>query len=256
MPCASTHKGFSLVEIAIVLVIVGLLLGGLLMPLSAQVEGRRISETQKAMDEINQALTGFAIANGRLPCPASGAIATGAANAGMEQITGTACSASPSEGVLPWATLGVSETDAWGRRYGYRVTALFARGIPQTTFGCSTASPNPNPNPPSNPTRSAFALCSPGDIDVRDAATGNVIADNVPALVISYGPNGLGAYTSAGTQIATSGAGADEAENADADAIFVSHVPSSAAANKFDDLVAWLSPNTLFNRMVSAQILP
>lgn len=251
MPCASTHKGFSLVEIAIVLVIVGLLLGGLLLPLSAQVEGRRISETEKAMEEIKQALIGFAITNGRLPCPASGAIATGAANAGMEQYTGTgatlACTAA--EGVLPWATLGVSELDAWGRRYGYRLTLWFGRGLGQTTFG-------PGCTPPSVPTSAAFALCTAGDINVKDSAAGNSIAANIPALVVSYGPNGLGAYTSSGTQISAAGAGADEAENTDADAIFVSHVPSNTAANKFDDLVAWLSPNTLFNRMVSAQILP
>jgi prepilin-type N-terminal cleavage/methylation domain-containing protein len=42
------RAGFTLVEMAIVLVIVGLLLGGLLMPLSAQIEQRRIGETQKA----------------------------------------------------------------------------------------------------------------------------------------------------------------------------------------------------------------
>lgn len=248
-----THRnstsGFTLVEMAIVLVIVGLLLGGLLMPLSAQMDQRRNSETQKALEEINQALIGFAIANGRLPCPANGTIATGTANAGMEQFTGTgaaqACTAP--EGVLPWATLGVSELDAWGRRYGYRVTLLFARGIPQANFGCT---------PPSNPTRSPFALCSVGDINVMDSATGNVIAANVPALVISHGPNGLGAFISTGTLIAAAGAGTDEAENTDVDVNFVSHVPSSAATNRFDDLVAWLSPNTLFNRMVSAQILP
>ncbi len=57
------RAGFTLVEMAIVLVIVGLLLGGLLMPLSAQVEQRRIGETQKALDEIKEALVGFAIAN-------------------------------------------------------------------------------------------------------------------------------------------------------------------------------------------------
>lgn len=250
MQQAQPHSsGFTLVEMAVVLVIIGLLLGGLLMPLSAQVENRRVSETQKALDEINQALIGFAVVNGRLPCPASGAIATGSAGAGVEQTTGSgstlACSAA--EGVLPWATLGVNELDAWGRRYGYRVTTLFARGLPQTTFGCT---------PPSNPTSAAFALCTPGDITVKDSSAGNSIASNIPALVLSYGPNGLGAYTSAGTQISAAGAGTDEAENTNGNATFVSHPPSSAAGNAFDDLVIWLSPNTLFNRMVSAQKLP
>ena len=52
--------GFTLVEIAIVLVIVGLLIGGLLTPLAAQLEQRRGSETQKALDEAKEALFGFA----------------------------------------------------------------------------------------------------------------------------------------------------------------------------------------------------
>jgi len=44
---------------AIVLVIIGLLLGGLLMPLSAQLEQQRISETQKYLDQIREALLGL-----------------------------------------------------------------------------------------------------------------------------------------------------------------------------------------------------
>ena len=48
--------GFSLIEMAFVLVIVTLLLGGLLVPFSTQVEQKRIAETQKAMEEIKEAL--------------------------------------------------------------------------------------------------------------------------------------------------------------------------------------------------------
>ena len=115
-------SGFTLVEMAIVLVIIGLLLGGMLMPLSAQMEQRRNSETQKALDEINQALIGFAVANGRLPCPATATIISGAAGAGIENLpTATGCTGGQS-GVLPWSTLGVSETDAWNWRYTYRVS--------------------------------------------------------------------------------------------------------------------------------------
>ncbi|HUW25479.1 MAG TPA: prepilin-type N-terminal cleavage/methylation domain-containing protein [Gallionella sp.] len=66
----SYQPGFTLVEMAIVLAIVGLLLGGLIPTLSAQMESQRINETRKQLDEIQQALMGFAIINGRLPCPA------------------------------------------------------------------------------------------------------------------------------------------------------------------------------------------
>lgn len=233
-----TNRGFTLVEIAIVMAIIGLLLGGLLVPLSAQVDAQRSSETQKAINEIREALMGFALANGRLPCPADPAIATGSVNAGMEDPTPMVTVCARELGVLPWVTLGVPETDAWGRRYTYRVTAIFADAI-GTTFGCT---------PSTTPTQSSFALCSLGDITVTDGAVN--IATDIPAVIVSHGKNGLGAYTSLGTQIA--GATGNEQENADADTTFV----NTSFTPTYDDQVAWISTNILMNRMVAAQKLP
>jgi len=62
-------NGFTLIEMAITLFIVALLLGGLLVPLGAQVEHRKVTETQKALDEIKEALLGYVIINGYFPCP-------------------------------------------------------------------------------------------------------------------------------------------------------------------------------------------
>ena len=246
------HKtsGFTLVEMAIVLVIVGLLLGGLLMPLSAQIEQRRIGETQKALEEIKEALIGFAVANGRLPCPAIATIASGAPNAGLEACNGgtfgncTQCA--NTAGVFPWATLSVSETDAWSWRFSYRVTNFFSQGITQPLgLGCI---------PDTLPTKASFALCSPGDNNVCPSNAGcpaTTIASTIPAIVVSHGKNGAGAYNTQGTLIPVS-TNADEAANSDGNTNFVSHTPTST----FDDLVTWLSPHILFNRMVTAGKLP
>lgn len=248
------RAGFTLVEMAIVLIIVGLLLGGLLMPLSAQVEQRRIGETQKALEEIKESLIGFAIANGRLPCPAPATTATGAPLAGLEPspIVAGAVGCTNAAGVLPWATLGVNETDAWGNRYTYRVTKEFTRTVPQVTF-TSCATP-----PPSNPQYAAFALCSQGNMTILNMGGGSTISSNVPAVVVSHGKNGNGAYTSQGTQLPL-GADMDEQDNqlttsgtATANNNFISKTPTAT----FDDIVTWVSPNILFNRMVSAQKLP
>lgn len=237
--------GFSLVEMAIVLVIVTLLLSGMLPALSGQVEQRHVSETSKQLDEIRQALIGYAIINGRLPCPADGAIATGLANAGREATTGTGsamtCSNAGSVRVLPWATLGVGETDAWGRRFTYRVTTTFADGTDGT--GCTGAVT----------AGASFQLCSSGNLNVLSAATGGAnVVTNIPVVVISHGANGLGAYTTGGQQIF--GASGDESENADNDNIFVSH--DFMSSPKFDDIVVWLPPSILLNRMVAAGKLP
>lgn len=48
----SRPGGFSLVEMAIVLLIVALLLGGLLPTLSSQVDQQRRGEARKQMDEL------------------------------------------------------------------------------------------------------------------------------------------------------------------------------------------------------------
>lgn len=247
-----THRhqaGFTLVEMAIVLVIIGLLLAGLLMPLSAQVESRRISETQKALDEINQALLGFAVANGRLPCPADPTLDTTNASAGVERTT---CTGANQLGVIPWKTLGVSETDSWGRRFTYRVTDIFADGIAANTV-------TPLSSCTATPTQSSFALCSQGNLSVRSSSSDSIpdctTQNNncYPAAVLSHGKNGYGAYTTQGAQLPTAGAGTDEITNATATTVsFVSRTYTS----DFDDLVAWVSPNILFNRMVSAQKLP
>lgn len=232
----SLSHGFTLIEMAITLFIVALLLGGLLVPLGTQVEQRKINETQKTLEEIKDALLGFAITTGRLPCPASPVIATGLAGAGEED-----CSIAAGTGVIPWVNLGVSETDAWGRRFSYRVTMTFADNTDGT--GCGTAHAGVS-----------FELCSVGSLKVLATTGGANVALNLPTIIISHGKNGYGGYTTQGKKMAITSASADEKENADEDTntSYVSHTYT----DDFDDIVTWLSPNILFNRMVAAGKLP
>jgi len=213
-----TQYGFTLVEMAIVLAIVAMLLGGLLPTISTQMEQKNRSETRRQLDEIQQALTGYAIINHRLPCPAQPNIASGSAGAGVSDCT-------ISTGVLPWATLGTSETDAWGRRYTYTASNSFIT--------------------------SNITLITTGSLSVKSSTSGANIANSIPAVIVSHGINGLGAYTTSGVQIPV-GSDLDETDNSNGGTTFVSHNPSSS----FDDLVVWISPNILFNRMVSAGTLP
>jgi len=213
------NVGFTLIEMAIVLMIVGLLLGGLLVPLSMQIEQRNITDTQKTLSEIKEAIIGYAIVNGRLPCPAKSNRPTGSDPlAGVADCTLT-------RGVLPWATLGVNETDAWGRRFSYTASNPFIV--------------------------STFTLATAGTLTVKSASGGSDIATSIPAIIVSHGKNGLGAYAPSGSQISTS-SDPDEVENSNTGTVFVSHETTTT----FDDLVQWISPNILFNRMVAAGKLP
>ena len=56
-------RGFTLTELAVVMVIVAVLMGGLLIPLSAQRDAQAFRETQAQLDEIREALIGFAVVN-------------------------------------------------------------------------------------------------------------------------------------------------------------------------------------------------
>jgi prepilin-type N-terminal cleavage/methylation domain-containing protein len=67
---AVARSGFSLVEIAIVLVIAALLLSGLLPLMSAQRTNAAISATRNKGEAIVTALMSFVARNHRLPCPA------------------------------------------------------------------------------------------------------------------------------------------------------------------------------------------
>lgn len=236
------NYGFTLVELAMVLMIIGLLLGGLIPTISSQIERQHTNETRKQLDEIKEALAGFAVINGRLPCPANGTTASGnESTAG----SGVSLTCTLTKGVLPWATLGVNETDAWSRRFTYRVShgvsSNFADGVDGTGETSCVIT-----------TGVSFQLCSTATLEVRASSpSGSIVAANVPAVVVSHGKNGLGAYPAGGgTQIGT--ATGDEGENTNDNNTFVSRDFSS----DFDDLVIWLSPNTLINRMVAAGRLP
>jgi prepilin-type N-terminal cleavage/methylation domain-containing protein len=127
---APTLRGFTLIELAVVLVVVGLLLGGMLLTLSTQIEMQKVRDTDRQLDDIKEALLGFAIAQGRLPCPAT------EASQGFEwprnptdKCKDSTGSDSP-HGFLPAATLGLSGArsadgllvDAWGNPYRYSVS--------------------------------------------------------------------------------------------------------------------------------------
>lgn len=246
-------KGFSLIELAIAIFVITLLLGGLLVPLSTQVEQRQISDVRKYLEEIKEALIGFAVTNGRLPCPAS------SSSAGIEDPSGGGACANSYNGFVPAVTLGLAVVDSqgfavdpWGNRIRYAVTAW----KPATAPSCMAATPPFTTTGGmsayfSCPLAPNLLVCSTANVvGFTSSSCGpatNALTTGVPAIIYSTGKNG-----------GYGGAALDEAANLNNDRVFVSRVPtpSSVPNGEFDDIVTWLSPNVLLNRMVAAGRLP
>lgn len=238
------QKGFSLIELAIVLFILSLLLGTLLSALPARLEQEERAKTQELLDEILEVLYGFTIRNTRLPCPdcrdTSGGCAGFTPNDGVEDPPGGAASCATEAGNLPWVTLGVTGVDEWGNNFTYAVDDDFADTDDGT--GCS-ATP---------PLGVSFAFCSDGNFIIRDSDGGSIIAEFVPAVIVSHGKNW--------TEVPS----AHEEENYEDPATypgdilgtFVSRDFSNNPTDKFDDMLIWVSPYVLRKRMLDAGILP
>jgi prepilin-type N-terminal cleavage/methylation domain-containing protein len=243
-------RGFTLTELAVVVTIIALILGGVVLTMNAVTSAREAEQTQQQIDQAREALIGFFLRNGRFPCPAAPAAT------GVESPAGGGACTNPYNGFLPAATLGIGPTDpqgylldAWGNRIRYAVSqyvhtppfvdaatcAADARRcylFTTTNALAQVGLPNVNPALPE------LRVC-----DVANCA--GPLVFRPPVVVFSTGRN----FASLGAP------GADEQENiAVVDDKFVAHEPrpSGAVSGEFDDLVTWISPNILYNRLIAA----
>ena len=268
-------RGFSLIEIAIVLVIISVLATMVAIPLATQIEQRRVEDTRKQIEVAKEALIGFAMANGRLPCPAS-TTSNGVASyctLGVGGCTATTTTTvailthgrcSDSNGLLPAVTLGIGPVDSQGyaidgwqdgstvHRLRYAVSKFenpaaagtfpitATNGIRTATMDIVAASPS---------TSSHLFICGLGLVAASSSTACSVgvttLTDRAVALVYSVGKNGSTAFASLSF---------DEQNNQgnNADIVF----SSGDASDNFDDITSWISLNTLFAKMVIASKLP
>ncbi len=64
----TSHQGFSLIELSMVLIIIGLIVGAGFTIWRSSIDSTRLSTTKTNLDNIKTSVINFAIANGRLPC--------------------------------------------------------------------------------------------------------------------------------------------------------------------------------------------
>ncbi|MEP5763832.1 MAG: type II secretion system protein [Halieaceae bacterium] len=210
--------GFSLVEVAIVMVIIGALLGGLVIPLATQQDASKRRETNQLLQDVHDALMGFAAANGRLPCPAT------AASAGLASPNNATAACTTYNGFVPARTLGVAGPVDGNNR-------LIDRWLNPIRYSLSSAGGGGYSN--------GITLGLAPDLQIcPNAACLTPIADTVVAVVFA--------------QAADTNGSPDQLENTDGDTRFVQRNLSEAVGAEFDDELRWISPNSLTYQLVRA----
>lgn len=207
--------GFTLAEIAIVLVILAVLASVMLVPLGPRLEARQRAEAQATLEDVRAALIGFAIIHGRLPCPT-----TSTPPDGQESIAGTQCSDPTDEAFLPWRDLGIPPRDPWGNPWHYRADHGFA-------------DPASSPLRTDQDTLQNLIVKDHWNIDLT--VTGE---NTATAIVYSRGANGTPDGQNASYEVGTT-------------AVYEAGEPTTT----FDDMVIWMGRPLLIARLAEAGTL-
>lgn len=274
-PYLNYSKGFSLIEMALVMLIMGSLLSGLLVALTQTSENTRRTTAKNQLSRIEEALYAYAQANGRLPCPAS------STSEGYEDPNDGSGDCTNFHGFVPNATLSLYGRinpdglmlDPWSNPYRYSVAEY---PVAAETFN-TTGNPgftnqtalkddvfNGDPSIPDNTADAGGTLDDSGTYllqvcDIWDCS-GTTYTVNAPAIVLSMGKNWSDEATNedCGTVLNT-----NEVENAggevEGDYCITDtnrFVDTEYNQDSYDDILIWLSPYVLFSRMISAGQLP
>jgi prepilin-type N-terminal cleavage/methylation domain-containing protein len=246
--CRQTQRGFSLIELAIVVMIGGLLITTMSSMLLVYIKSTDIKVTKQRIDAIDGALQEYLSLNGNYPCAASRTAAVNSA-AFATQITNCAAGGPGVAtatgtggrivviGAVPTRSLNLPDDyvfDAWGRRFTYAVTAL------QTA--------------PATYTRDNGAIAI-----TADAAGTSVITPAGAAhyIIVSHGADGVGTYSFNGILGTPCNAAALDSENCDDNAIFRRTLVTSttSSASHFDDLVKFRATSTFGDPIPPGAIL-
>jgi type II secretory pathway pseudopilin PulG len=203
---------------AVVLAIIGVLAVFLIPTVNVMLSNKTRSESLQKLKNIETAIYNYAIVNRRLPCPANGLLTVG-----TEAITGSNCTSNQLNGVVPWATIGLSYSDildGWNNQITYRIAYGLSQASALDMSSCDPAgTANSSTGTPGLPAVSlglcastctgtfAAANCtSPQNfltqkgLDVSNGAT--KIMDytkftGAGFILISHGDNGYGAINGA-----------------------------------------------------------
>lgn len=215
-------SGFTLLELAIVLTIIGILMLGATGSVKRYVENNHFKTTQQYLQQARKALLTYVALYGALPCPDSD-------NDGRsdDEFPGNGSAECRSAfGLLPYLELGLQPETSWGYPAVYAInrraathrcaesqSACFFREAGQVGFKTTYTS---------------------GGLEIRDSS-GKMIAESVLAIVMSYGSNSGATFAAC----ANSG-GEDEQANCTNNGSFTLDRSRDRSGDFFDDQLIWI----------------
>ncbi len=251
------ERGFSLVEVSVVLIVIGLLVVPIIVMYNQYIKSRQIGQTRSAISMVDSALIKYVAKFGRYPIPSHPSIPMGTVGFGQSAAPPTGpwpvCT-NPSSGVvcrtnvnthggadvligaIPFAEIGIpfsASLDGYGTRFTYAVTRSLTEA---STYNEGAGAIEVRNN----------AGISRYFLDILPA---NGIDDlSVPrshAIIISHGEDKRGAFTLGGVIAAPcSGAGRD-IENCNNDGLFTDNANAigsqfrsyAEGTNHYDDFI-------------------
>ncbi|MBF0422648.1 MAG: type II secretion system protein [Magnetococcales bacterium] len=231
------HSGFTLTEMAMVILLMGIVASIGLTYFNANMRHAAYSITKKRTETIKDALVAYLRQNNKLPCPALYTALDGKAQAN--------CNASyaASFGIVPWADLNLPRDavlDGWENLISYHVST---QSVDWTTAAISKGN-------------------DPGDLTVthKDASGNNPVSQgNIVLVLVSHGPNGQGAYTVKGLRNVLPPAQDvanntnDEFENTNQNQSYVQrdfNEDPNVTGGYFDDIVESMSATDLLGQLI------
>lgn len=240
--------GFTLIEMAIVVALFGLLAGGGMVALGQFLDQIALKKTDENLAKVEKALSLYVLQEGWLPCPDTD-------GTGVQNLTGNACAVGGTGNVIqamvPYRDLGLQlddVEDGWNRRFTYVVTYDLAGGrdLPSnvsTSIQCTDG------------TRKYTEVASLGEVEpLEDADTETWPDQGTPAdplddpprsayALISHGENGFGAFlTNGGGQYQPTGGIAGEDLNASHTNNVRGSAEITAGVAAYDDIVRTRTP--------------
>lgn len=227
------QAGFSLLELAIVLVILGII-GGLSLPLlTAHITRSALVKTRAHQEYALSAIAAYVEKNKIFPCPADPQVV--GPDYGLEQ---KECQGKKSEGILPFKTLGISESygkDGFKRLMTYVVDSGLAsrknQNLLKTVEGGQITVKNEE------------------DISVlplkKEEKRGLISPNFIAIVLISHGESGIGSFVGKGqaTKMVGHVSCPHKKENYDSNFIF-------SESSQSDDILRWESRDLFLKHYV------